>query len=212
VPGSDVTGESILPPESKQKGKNLAEWMLRYWTWLLGGDQEQTVGNVLFMPLPNATPTDVPGVLEGSCEVTMRPGTAFALPVIANVGEAYDEGAPDNPNAPPYNEFAGGLTANVTLDGKTLIDTVSQGIGKYYYGPVYFDSPIEYAEPQPRDGRNAVAVIWAEGIGFLHGPLKVGTHTMELHSSSSHFGVTFNNTWTITVSPDAEVDLSCDGD
>lgn len=194
-------GDRAAPPNSHAFGKSLTEWMNLYWQWLIGGGPDH-VGRVTFLPQPNGDHVsgdfsyDDPGVLVGEAEVHLRPGTKFVLPVITWVGESYlsELHIPDDvPLDASVFTFA-----EVSLDGKRLID--ASNMDDFYYGPTYFDTPIAYDEPT---GYGANAAIFAQGIGFVHGPLSPGKHTLTLTSTIQipeyGLGVTYVNTWTIVV-------------
>jgi hypothetical protein len=66
----------------------------------------------------------------------------------------------------PEEYFTAG-PVTVTLDSSTLID--QNNVGRCYYGPVPLDIPL------PPD-----ALAFAQGIGFVHQPLSVGTHALKL--------------------------------
>jgi len=203
TPQAQAAANAPLPPQSKAFGKTLAEWHKLYWQWYLGFTAEGQVGNVLFMPLPTGTPNDEkPPISVGELNVTLRPGTAFVLPILTWIGETYVENLP---NDTPLGEVNfSGATVKVTLDGQTLLDSTTEAIGKYYYGVVTYNPPLIYPEPQPR-GENATAkgVIFAQGLGFVHNPLSVGKHTLELYAVSTGLGFGYHNTWHITVDPKA---------
>ena len=195
-------GDGAAPAQSNAFGKSLTEWMTLYWQWSLGGGPDH-VKRVTFLPQPAlGAPVsgdftfDNPGVFVGELEVSLQPGTKFVLPVSAWVGESYlpELGIPDDSPLDP-SIFT---VADVMLDGKSLID--SSNLEDYYYGPTYFDPPIEYDAPT---GYGSNAAIFVQGIGFAHGPLSKGTHTLTLVSAIQvpefDLGVVFMNTWTITV-------------
>jgi len=199
---------AAVPPQSKAFGKSLAEWMNLYWTWYLGGDQDDHVGHVRFMPIPNGEydsgsfTADDPGVLIGHADVTLGPGNAFALPVAAWIGETYD---PDLEI--PDDEFLDDSIftktyAVVTIDGKTIMDSTAGPLDEFYYGPMAFDPVIYYDEPTDY---GAIGAIWVQGLGFVHQPLSVGEHELSLVSeiiiADFDSGIRFENTWTITVAP-----------
>lgn len=196
------------PATSSAFGRTLGEWMGLYWTWALGGDQADHEGNVRFLPIPSGelvsgsfTPDD-PGVLVGSLDAALAPGEAFALPVVAWIGETYD---PDlgNPDDVPFDPSVFvGTHAVVTLDGEPIMDSTAGDLEDFYYGPVDFDETIVYDAPTDY---GAVGAIWVQGIGFVHHPLSVGTHELALESEiileDYNLGVRFENTWTIVVAP-----------
>jgi hypothetical protein len=192
------------PPHAKAFGKSLTEWMKLYWTWALGGDQAGQVGRVLFLPIPEGElqprDDDDPFIFVGEADVTLQPGTPFVLPVFTWVGETYVQDVPDDEPLP--DEIFTNMEVLVTLDGRTLIDSDTDDLGDFLFGPVDFDDVILYDEPQPRgENLDAAGAIWVQGIGFVHHPLSVGRHTLTLDVFSDDFGVGFRNTWTITVRP-----------
>lgn len=194
------------PPQTDAYGKSLNEWQLLYLTWLLGGDPVDHLGHVRFLPLPQGEAQgENPVILVGQQAVTLDPGAAFVLPIFTWVGERYDNGSEDQPL--PSTIFTN-LTVQITLDGQPLIDSNTDTLDAYYFGPQTFAPPIPYAEPQPRDSDGdgapdlfAVAMIWAQGVGFVYPPLSVGEHTVTLYAVSEDFGFGYDNTWTITVEP-----------
>jgi hypothetical protein len=199
---------SPMPPHSNAYGRSLTEWMKLYATWLAGGAQADHVGNVRFLPLPvsevasgSGTYSD-PFVLVGQQDVTLQPGTAFTMPLVAWVGETYDPalGIPDD--VPFDRSIFTDPDLLVTLDGQTLIDSDVDDLTNYYFGPVHFDATIPYAQPTPY---GAIGAIWVQGLGFVHHPLPVGTHTLTVHSEllipAIDLGYVFENQWTITVRP-----------
>ncbi len=221
-------GHGTSPPQSSAFGKTLSGWMQ---TWIQAGPGQQ-VGNVLLLPLPVGTPSGGTGtfgdpqILQGHTDVTLKPGTAIVLPVVAWVGERYDfaaggSGHPADPKLP--QEY---LTANpisVTLDGRTLIGSNQRNVSQYY-----FDVPLDinYASPSSYGSTGA---IFAQGVGLVLPPLAVGEHTLTVDSflkipkndpngpaylnpdeyttattpTSSAYGIGFHyeNSWTINVAP-----------
>ena len=69
-----------------------------------------------------------------------------------------------------------------------------------YYSKFAFDPVIPIFDFPPYD-----SIIWFQGIGITHAPLKPGTHTFVLHAKNTQtaFGlfIEYNNTWTVTVLP-----------
>lgn len=193
-------GEPSLA-QSNAFGKTLAQWMTLYWEWSLGNGPDQ-VGNVVFLPLPAGEHVSGdftfgdPGVLVGEAEVTLRPGNAFALPVITWIGESYlpELNLPDDL---PLDSSVF-TVADVSLDGQSIMN--STDLSEYYYGAAYFDSPVEYSEPT---NYGANAAVFVQGIGLVHGPLSKGMHTLTLVSAIQipeyNLGLKFVNTWTIVV-------------
>ncbi|RIK40928.1 MAG: hypothetical protein DCC55_13480 [Chloroflexi bacterium] len=188
------------PPQSHAFGKALEEWQLLYFTWYLGGSQADQVRNVRFLPLPEGEPTgEDPTIIVGELDLTLEVGTAFVLPVLTFIGETYVEDVADDEPLPA--EIFTGAPVLVSLNGQPLIDSGVENLDKYLFGPVFFDPPILYDEPQPRGDVNAAAAIFVQGIGFVYPPLPVGEHTLTLFAVFEDFGVGFSNTWHITVQP-----------
>lgn len=204
-----VAADTIQPaqPQTDAYGKSLTAWQLLYLTWLLGADPVDHVGQVRFLPLPQGTPQgENPVIYVGELAATLDPGAPFVLPIFVWIGESYDNGSAD---APLPSDLFTAMTVTVTLDGQPLLDSSSAPLTPYYFGPQAFQSPIPYAEPQPRgdsdgDGEPdlfALAMIWAQGIGFVYPPLSIGQHTLTLYAENAAFGFGYDNTWQITVAP-----------
>jgi hypothetical protein len=211
--------------------------MQLYWTSALRGGADH-VGLVKLLPLPEGvssggsfTPND-PLVLVGHRDVSLRPGTPFVLPVAVWVGERYhpDDGVPDDPELPDYL-FTDPPIRNliiVYIDGKPVMDSTVASLSPFYFGPAPLPLPEdESCQPppsssscgliyQPARDTGPIAALFVQGIGLVHPPLSVGTHTIELVSElrippdptflnlsvyPNGVGLRFENTWTITVSP-----------
>jgi hypothetical protein len=206
------------PPQSKAFGKTLTEWMQLYWTWLLGGGEDH-VGRVKFLPLPDhfgdlvggSLTYDDPGILVGHVDVTLKPGTPFVLPVIVGYAETYEPalGYPDEPALPAEVFTDPSNLITVYIDGKPVLDSTLASVSPFYFGP----APISVTYPEPTPS-GAIGAILVQGIGFVHPPLSVGTHTIELVAGvrfppglitpsvyPEGQGVVFLYSWTITVSP-----------
>jgi hypothetical protein len=208
------------PPQSTAFGKTLTEWMQLYWTWALGGGGDDHVGHVKFLQLPSGeyaggsfTYAD-PGVLVGHLDVSLKPGTPFVLPVSIWYGETYLPalGYPDDPPL-PADLFTdpGKNLIRVSIDGKPVMDSTRASVAPFYFGP----APIDVVYPAP-SSYGSTAAIFVQGIGFVHEPLSVGTHKIELLAGlrvppdptilnlnvyPDGSGIVFKNTWTITVAP-----------
>ena len=214
-------GTTASPPQSRAYGKTLSEWMRLYFTWFTSGAVgADHVGHVRFLNLPAPVPVSGTGVyadpatLQGHLDIALRPGTPFVLPVVSWVGETYDPalGYDDDPVLPAeIFTDASQVTIKVSIDGKPVMDSTSTSVGPFYFGPVPLD--VTYATPT---FYGAVGAIFVQGIGFVHSPLSVGTHTIELDSEllippdpallnpnlyPEGVGIRFLNSWTITVSP-----------
>jgi hypothetical protein len=193
-----------MPPQSNAFGKSLAEWNV-LWTERaleegLGGgtDIPSTVGRVRLLPGDVGNPTPV-------FDVTLRPGTPFVATPFFVYGERYDDpSVPDDDPitlAPVLQEIFADVQVQIVLDGRVLVEGTGADLQRFQFGPVYFDEPIVYAEPQPRGpGLNSIAALWVMGIGAVYHPLPVGQHTVVYTVHSSFFG-DFLYTYNITVSP-----------
>jgi hypothetical protein len=148
-------GDKPSPPQSQAFGKSLAEWLVSYFTWALGGDQTNPDGRVLFLPIPASEPVsgsgkpDDPLVLVGHADVTVKPGTPFVLPIAVFIGELYgpDVDVPFNPDPEVPESVFEGTDILITLDGKPIIDSTTEDKFRYYVPPQYFGEPIFYDEP-----------------------------------------------------------------
>ena len=211
-------GSKASPPQSSAFGKTLPEWMQLYIGWLLGGGVGH-VGQVQFLPLPSGelqggsgTYAD-PATLVGHLDVTLRAGSPFVLSVIGWFGETYlpETGYPDDPPLPADIFTNRDVITKVYIDGKPVMDSTLASVSPFYYGPV----PLDVVYPAPTS-YGSIGAIFTQGIGFVHPPLSVGRHTIELESEllippdpdflnlavyPDGVGVRFINTWTITVAP-----------
>lgn len=116
-------------------------------------------------------------------------------------GELYDDGTEDDPNDPIIDFFFETTSVEARLDGKVLLEGVASELGEYRFGPLPFDEPIFYAEPQPRGpDLHAVAALFVLGVGSVYRPLPVGEHTLVITVDSLFFG-TRQTTYHITVTP-----------
>ncbi len=200
----DRAGGKAMPANAKSHGKSLSEWMKLYFQWAVGGPDESGP-QVDFLPLPSGVETggswtvDDPGVLEGSLDVALSPGTSFVLPVSAATRERYTDGHLDDPY--PDSIFADS-EYKVTLDGKVLLEKAPGGLSPWYVFPQQYNPPVVYAEPTSYD---SVATEWVQGYCFTCPPLQPGVHVLKLHSTiiiaDWDLGIQYENTWTITVAP-----------
>jgi hypothetical protein len=194
----------IAPPGSHAFGKTYPEQFTDYWRWFFGTAQDpaqSTNGHVTFISQPvgepisgSGTPED-PVVLVGELAITLRPGTSFVLPLVGTVGERY-EGYPGVPDDDPAN-FTNSLSATLTIDGRTVVSDANDDA--FFIPVTYFDPIVAYPEPT---SYGSVAAVWFDGIGIVSPPLPVGVHVIHLDATiivPGAFGVTFDNTWTITV-------------
>jgi hypothetical protein len=192
--GDDSPASGLVTEHS---GRNLGGWMKLYFQWIMSGTGAARDGDLMFMPLPDATDPDGDHVYTGELNVTLAKADGFVLPMYVYIGETYTGGNPVDDD--PVNDTdAGylGMTVVLTLDGKTLIDSKKEALTPYLFQAQYFDAPIMY--PTPSDYGSSGA-IWVKGIGFLHLPLPVGTHTLHLEEFNTTYTNGYSNTWNITV-------------
>ncbi len=197
----------IIPAVSHPYGKTYPEWFSIYFRWFLGTAQDPAqsmVGNVQFMPTPDeqyvsgsGTPED-PAVFVGELAITVRPGTPLAFGLVGIYGERY-AGYPAVPDDDPelFTDLLDGLSANLTIDGKTVISEANQAA---FYLPATFLDPI-VTYPQPTS-YGSVAALWFQGIEVISPPLPVGVHVIHLDGVGivpGFFGTIYHNTWTVTV-------------
>lgn len=195
----------IAPPVSNAYGKTLTEWLTTYWQWSLSTAQDlnqSIVGRVQLMPLPSEDflggtgTSDDPYVLAGELAITIRPGTPFVLPLLTLYGERYNDGTPDDNPA----DFTGTtMSATVTIDGRTVLSPANDSA--FTVPTTFFDPAVVYPEPT---GYNSIAAIWFQGVGIVSPPLPAGVHVIHLNGTldvPGFFVETFDNTWTVTVSP-----------
>ena len=83
------------------------------------------------------------------------------------------------------------------IDGVTMIDNTNV---PNFYSAFFFKRPISITNFPPID-----SIIWFEGIGVVHHPLSVGTHTLKLDAvntqPASRGFSEYHNTWSVTVLP-----------
>src|SRR5215472_9172847 len=176
-------GPKASPPQSAAFGKRLPEWMQLYITWLLAGGSDH-VGPVTFLAIPSGnviegTGTfDDPATVQGHLDVRQAPGTPFVLAVVGWFGETYlpSLGYPDDPPLPAeFFTDPSKATIKVYVDGTRVMDSTIASVSPFYYGPVDLD--VTYPAPTSYGSTGA---IFTQGIGFVHPPLSVGTHTIQL--------------------------------
>jgi hypothetical protein len=225
APGVRADEGRESPQQSSANGKTLGEWMQLYWTWAYTGvPASGQVGQVKLLALPSGEWTggsgtyDDPAVFVGHLDLTLKPGTPFVLPVFAWLGETYSgpggAGYPDDPVVPARfftDRDPNKAIMKVYIDGKRVMDSTKASVKPFSYGPV----PMDVTYPAP-SSYGSTGIVFAEGIGFVHEPLSVGTHTIQLESMSrippdarylnldlypEGTGFHYINSWTITVSP-----------
>jgi hypothetical protein len=137
---------------------------------VLGGatNLSDTLGRVRFLPDDSFDPSP-------EIHVTLPPGTPFVAPPFIVFGERYDDpNVPDdNPADPILDGFFETVAIQTVLDDHVLLDGTGTELARFRFGPVYFDEPIVYAEPQARGpGLNAVAALFVVGIGSVYRPCR----------------------------------------
>jgi hypothetical protein len=188
-----VGGDQPQPGGSHAYGKTLAEWEDIYWRWYYGGltlptdgNGNAVVGHVVMMPQPNSSP--------GHLDVTLSSGQPFVLPLWVLLGTDYTDGTPPDPFV-PVSVFET-LQLALVIDGQTVVNSSNQ---------MEYFSKFTLQPPVPLDFPPVNSLIWFEGIGTVHTPLSVGTHTIKLDAVNTEpaFGGIFeyHNTWTVTVRP-----------
>lgn len=198
----------LYDPTTIVNGKTFEEWNV-IWTQRqieesLGGGSSipLVVDGVRLFPQSGG-----PGVFE--FDVTPLPN----MPFIASPCFVYGETCSD-PNVPDDTpqliidlDVFGTAQITTFLDGAELPNGTGTDLSAYMFGPIYFDSPIVYAEPQYRfDDANgdpvcATAALFTQGIGTIFRPLSVGEHTVHNIPSSPFFG-DFDLTCNIRVVPE----------
>lgn len=180
-------------------GKTLAAWNDIYERSAFGGlaipidrDGNAVVPpHVVLMPLPDAPGDGTPGHID----VNLNAGQAFVLPLWVLLGTDYTDGTPPD----PLVDVSVFQTLDITfqIDGVTMIDNtnVLNSYSAFFFNPAI---PISNFPP-------VNSIIWFEGIGVVHHPLSVGTHTFKLDAVNTQpaFGgfSAYHNTWTVTVLP-----------
>ncbi len=197
-----------VPSSAWFHGHPLGEWLKFYWNWYYTGVPQSGVqAGVLFLPLPPGTPDDGswtyadPVTITGHLDITIKAGTPFVLPIIAWLGEVYEDGHIDLPY--PDDWFGTYVSGPVTLDGRPIV----QNFQNYYVPPTNFDQIIYYDEPTDY---GSIGLVYFQGVGFACTPLSVGVHQLSNHAGFmippgeepyADLGLIYDNTWTITVVP-----------
>jgi hypothetical protein len=159
---------SIARPHSMAFGKSLNEWMELHLRWVEDGQNpDERVGNVAFLPI----------IGESPFEVSVEPGTALVLPVVAWLALDESEILPDE-----WFGDANHIFGNVLLDGVPIVEPNEA----YYVGPTELDPPV-------------FGQGYYQAIVFVATPLPKGQHQIVLHSEFVDFGAEFDNIWLITV-------------
>jgi hypothetical protein len=196
------------PPQAGNR--NLDDLLPGWFTWALGGHHPDHMGNVQFLPLPNAQPVDDgagtaddPATFRGEINVTLKKKQSFVLPLIGWTREVYQDGTTD-----PFLPDSAFADARVVqkIDGRTVLDSSRDDLEDFYVDPTDLKHPVIYPEPTPY---GTVGTVGFQAIGVVIGPLPVGEHTMTLESELRatvadpnhpvNTGAIYQNTWHITV-------------
>jgi len=192
-------GSKAAPGGSSAFGNSLATWEEMWFRWTFGditvptdanGNAVVGEGTVLF-PTPSTPGDGTPGHLD----VRLNNAQSFVLPLWVLLGTSYTDGTPPDLFVP--DSVFQTLDISFMIDGVTV---VSGGNAMNYYSKFTFDPVIPIFNFPPVD-----SIIWFQGIGITHAPLRPGTHTFVLHAKNTQaaFGAFFeyNNTWTVKVLP-----------
>jgi len=201
APQAGMAGNAPVLGQSSAFGKTLAGWQDTYLRWEVGNitlpsdaNGNAVVCNVVLMPLPNVPGDGTPGSLT----VTLNSREAFFLPVVQEAGTSYTDGTPNDPLLPL--SFFTRFNVRLQIDGVTVIDDCNK---------MHFFSQFYFAPPIPFPFGNINSIIWFQGFGIAHAPLRPGIHTIKLDEKAGqalppNFGGGFpeyHNTWTVTVLP-----------
>ena len=195
-------GEDRRGPENcREGGSDLAVLQNAYIRWYLGeltiapdANTNAAVGSIVLLPIPN-TPGDG---TAGHVDVTLNHRQSFTLPLLFLLGTSYTDGTPPDPFV--SKDFFKTLQLTLKIDGVTVMNDRNK---MEFFSKFYFQPPV------PINSAPTDSVIWCEDIGYRHGPLSPGTHTIKLDVKSTqalppNFGggfLEFHNTWTVTVKP-----------
>ena len=137
-------------------------------------------------------------ILKGQLEITVSPETAFVLPVFGFIGERY-QGYPKVPDDQPIpnRDFLAGVHPTLTIDGKTVLSDANKAA--YYLPKTDFHPIVHYETPHDN---GAVGAVFFQGVAIVIPPLSTGVHKIRLYEPAPIFGVTFDNTWIVTVRPE----------
>ena len=192
---------SLLPPNAKFRGQTFDAWNVLATEWTIatglgGQDLPNTIDGMRFL-----SGAFSPGVYEFDVEI--EAGTGIVFPSSFVFGELYEDGTEDDPVAlADLIEFLNETTTiETSFDGKVVLEGTANELEAFQYGVEYFDEPVYYTEPQPRDGApDAVAALWTFGTGSVYTPTSVGEHTLVSVVNSDVFGE-FTYIYHITVVP-----------
>jgi hypothetical protein len=180
-------------------GHSLANYMTKYWAWAFGTGYPDHSGDVTFVEIPPTAVFDPVSKMQfGETDVTLTKHESFFIPIFAFVGERYADGTPDDRPSVVDEDVFTDADVVVTLDGRRVVD--GDDLDDLYVDTTYFHRPVAYPGPTP----HASAAIWVKGLGFLHGPLSKGRHTLVFHVRSQWLFDYYDmwgweNTWHFTV-------------
>jgi hypothetical protein len=196
---SSHAGTQAARGHSSAFGNSLAGWEDIWSRWSFGDITVPTDANgnavvgdgTVLLPTPSTPGDGTPGHVD----VTLNNGQSFVLPLWTLLGTSYTDGTPPDPFV--SDSVFQTLDISFTIDG---VPVANGGNAMNYYSKFTFDPAISIFNFPPID-----SVIWFQGIGITHAPLRPGTHTFALHAINTQaaFGGFFeyNNTWTVTVLP-----------
>jgi hypothetical protein len=219
-----VSSPGVIPAvvETHPYGLTYAEWLAKWWQWSLAfpvsADPENGTaelsskqsGEVWFLPAPlgggTATRTG-----------TVPEGTALFVPVLTF--EADNTGCPtytDYTAAQLTTEVEGGWTAvtntTCTIDGVAVAGLENPQTSPYLivtkpfsytlaaHDNVLANYPNFVGETCIPDGTTVDPTV-AEGVCVMIRPLSVGTHTILITAAAPSYGIVYNVTFNLTVTP-----------
>jgi hypothetical protein len=177
------------------KHLSLAQWQDLYTRWEFGNITLPTDSNgnaaengTVLMAIPSAPGDGTPGHLD----VTLHNAQPFFLPLFQALGTSYKNNNP--PDAFIDLSYFTSFDVSLKIDGVTVIDNSTK---MNFFSESILDPPI------PFSFRTIDAIIYVQGFGIAHGPLSVGTHTIQLDETPAQnlFPAEYHNTWTVTVLP-----------
>lgn len=191
-----VSADTPVEPQNYALGKSLGEWFEMYskhYSPYGGGPDHH--GYIRYMPLPPADYQWVPRTKRwhsiGEIDVDLASSEGFFLPVNGYVGWEYLDGSVD----PLLDDsIFVDVDVTVTLDGEVFFDSDELDLADFYAEQYY--SPPLVVDP---DVEGYYADIFVQGISFLCPPLPEGEHVLHLVEDMPGFGLSWDNTWNITV-------------
>jgi hypothetical protein len=198
----------LIPPHAKFRGPSYGEWGARFWTrlfaipvvggnhlYLSGGAFEGDNGVVFLTASGNGATFDI----------TLQAGTPILCPIINAECSVLE---PDPFHGDTEAELR--ACANDHLDNTSGVFAVIDGRAVRNLDDYRLESPLfEFTLPQDNIfaffGLNAPAGTTSPAVDagyyLLLAPLSVGKHTIHVGGSFDALGVTFDNTFNITVVP-----------